>query len=221
MNPGIYIGDCLELIPQLEDSSIDAVITDPPYGIAFQSSWRTEKLPKIENDERPFIEWIRPVFDKLKDGGRLVCFYRWDVQDAFLNEIKAAGFNVISQLVWYKKMHGMGDLKKAFGANHELMIYATKGDYEFKNGRPNTVYNCTSVSINSQKHPNEKPVPLIQAIIRDITEKNELIVDPFGGSFSTYKAANKEGRRCITYELHPHYAELRHEADKNIDICIF
>jgi len=221
MNPGIYIGDCLNLIPQLEDNSIDAVITDPPYGIAFQSSMRTKKLPKIENDERPFIEWIKPVFDKLKDGGRLICFYRWDVQDEFLNEIKAAGFNVKSQLVWNKNTYGMGDLKKQFGPSHELMIYATKGDYEFKNGRPNTVYTCTSVSTNGQKHPNEKPVPLIQALIRDITEKNELILDPFGGSFSTYKAAKKEGRRCITYELHQHYAELRHEADKNIDICIF
>lgn len=73
----------MELIPKLVDGSIDCCITDPPYGIAYQSAWRIDKQkwkPKILNDETPFTDWIKPLFDKMKDGGRVICFYRWDVQ---------------------------------------------------------------------------------------------------------------------------------------------
>ena len=86
MEHGIYKGDCMDLIPKLGDGSIDCCITDPPYGIAYQSARRIDKQkwkPKILNDETPFTDWIKPLFDKMKDGGRVICFYRWDVQDAF------------------------------------------------------------------------------------------------------------------------------------------
>jgi site-specific DNA-methyltransferase (adenine-specific) len=90
----IYFGDCLDFIKELPDDSIDVCLTDPPYGIDFQSNGRKTKMNKIENDEVPFIDWIKPLFPKMKDGGRLLCFYRWDVQDNFLNEILEAGFIV-------------------------------------------------------------------------------------------------------------------------------
>lgn len=91
MKDGIYFGDCLDYLKNdFEDNSIDLTITDPPYGIDYVSSWKiyTKQKPKIENDKSPFIDWIEPLYNKLKTGGRLICFYRWDVQDSFLNEIK-------------------------------------------------------------------------------------------------------------------------------------
>lgn len=162
----------MELIPKLANGSIDCCITDPPYGIAYQSAWRIDKQkwkPKILNDETPFTEWIKPLFDKMKDGGRVICFYRWDVQDAFLDAFLDAGFTVKSQIVWDKVIHGMGDLKGEFAPQHELMLYATKGRFEFTSKRPKTVYRCNRVPAESLKHPNEKPVNLIAALIRDIT----------------------------------------------------
>lgn len=129
----IRLGDCIELMKDLDDGSIDACITDPPYGIAYQSSWRdkSKRHPKIENDEVTYTEGIKPLYNKMADGGRLICFYRWDVQEPFLYAIKSAGFMVKSQLVWHKVIHGMGDLTAEFAPQHELMIYATKGRYEF------------------------------------------------------------------------------------------
>ena len=191
MEHGIYKGDCMELIPLLKDGGIDACITDPPYGISYQSAWRIDKKkrkPKILNDETPFTDWIKPLFAKMKDGGRVICFYRWDVQEAFLDAFLDAGFTVKSQIVWDKVIHGMGDLKGEFAPMHELMLYATKGRFEFTSKRPKTVYRCNRVPAESLKHPNEKPVNLIAALIRDITSPGELIIDPFGGSFSTFKA---------------------------------
>lgn len=199
----VFHDDCLNILDKFPDNSIDVCLTDPPYGIDFQSNARTEKLPKILNDEEPFIDWIEPLFKKMKDGGRLLCFYRWDVQDAFLDEIKRVGFNVKSQIVWNKNQPGMGDLKGEFAPSHELIIYATKGRYEFKGKRPITVYNINRLS--TPEHPNEKPVKLLQKIINDISVKGEIFFEPFAGSFSTYIAATSLGRVCITTELDEYY----------------
>lgn len=196
-------GDCMDLMKELEDDSIDACITDPPYGIGYQSARRidtSEWKPKIENDEEPYTEWIKPLYEKMAGGGRLICFYRWDVQDAFLDEIQSAGFMVKSQIVWDKGVHGMGDLTGEFAPQHELMLYATKGRYEFKGTRPKTIYRSQRIDPNKLVHPNQKPLPLLRAIIKDITEPGELILDPFGGSFTTYVAAIREKRRAISYE---------------------
>lgn len=223
MNPGIYHGDCLQLIPQIR-GGVSLCIADPPYGIGFKSNQRADKkaLPKILNDEAPFVDWIKPLFEQMSDGGRLVCFYRWDVQDEFLDAILSAGFTAKSQIVWDKVVHGMGDLNGEFAPAHELAIYATKGRREFTGTRPKTVYRCQRVNPNDLIHPNEKPVNLMAALVRDLTTKDELVLDPFGGSFSTYRACQKEGRRCISFELHDQYFESgKHLSDKGYTAQLF
>ena len=202
--------DCMDFLNEM-GGGIDAIITDPPYGISYQSARRIDKSrwkPKIENDETPYVEWIKPAFDKLKNGGRLICFYRWDVQDYFLDEITDAGFTVKSQVVWDKVMHGMGDLKGEFAPQHELMIYATKGRYEFKGSRPKTVYRHKRLDAESLIHPNEKPINLMAALIRDITIAGDVVYDPFGGSMATLCAAHKEKRIGISTELSKKYFDI-------------
>jgi len=184
--------DCMDMMREKPDGFWDLVIADPPYGISYQSSRRTDKKsrkPKIQNDESPFIEWIEPLFEKMNDGGRLVCFYRWDVQDMFLNEIKRSGFTVKSQIVWDKVVHGMGDLLGEFAPQHELMIYATKGRFEFTGKRPKTIYRHQRVDPEKLIHPNEKPVDLLKNIILDLSQDGNKLFDPFLGSGSSRIAA--------------------------------
>lgn len=201
----IYHANCMDIINSLPDNYLDAIITDFPYGIDFQSNQRvkSEKFKKIANDKKPYIEWIAPALSKLKEGGRLICFYRWDVQDALVDELEISGYIVKSQLVWNKMVHGMGDLKGEFSPSHELMIYATKGRYEFdsKIKRPTTVYSCQRVDPGKMIHPNEKPVALLQAIIRDITNRDEIVADFFSGSGSCAEACKIEGREFIACDL--------------------
>lgn len=222
----IYNENCLDTMKHMPDNFIDCVITDPPYGISYQSARRTDKTkwkPKIANDEVPYTEWIKPCYDKLKDGGRLICFYRWDVQGEFLQAIQDAGFTVKSQIVWDKVVHGMGDLKGEFAPQHELIIYATKGRYEFSGCRPKTIYRTMRVMPELLCHPNEKPVNLMQAIIRDISEPKELIYEPFAGSGSTCIAAAQEGRNFIGSELSADYCEksTKRLKDYSIDLQLF
>jgi site-specific DNA-methyltransferase (adenine-specific) len=216
----------MQLIQSMPDILLDCCITDPPYGISYQSAWRTDKSkwkPKIANDETPYTEWIKPLYAKMKDGGRLICFYRWDVQDEFLEAIKEAGFTVKSQIVWDKVIHGMGDLRGEFAPQHELMIYATKGRFEFSSTRPKTVYRTMRVKPDILVHPNEKPVNLLQAIIRDISTKGELIYDPFSGSGSTLLACQQEKRNFIGSELSESYCEIinRRLINYSSDLSLF
>lgn len=67
-------------------------------------------------------------------------------------------------------------------------------------------------------HPNEKPVNLLRAIIRDITSKDEVILDLFSGSGSTSIAANIEGRKFIAFELDKGYVDIANKRIKNYSI---
>ena len=102
----IIHGDSLSVLRQMESESVDAVITDPPYGIDYHSK-RTGA--SIKNDKSPFIWFLYDAFRVLKQGGTLICFTRWDVEQTFIDAMKLAGFRVKSEVIWDKVMHGMGD----------------------------------------------------------------------------------------------------------------
>jgi len=213
MNTNIYNTDCLcpdSGIPSLPDNHYDIAIVDPPYGIDFQSSWRIEskRHKKIANDKEPFLPWIKELYPKMKDGGRLFIFYRWDVMDQFLTAAREAGFTPIWDMVWDKVIHGMGDLKAAPGPRHEPFMYFTKGRYEFKGKRPVTVYKTPRVNAVKMIHPNEKPVTLYDALIRDFAEAGENMIDPFVGSAASADAAIKRGLNYDGFELDKHYYDI-------------
>lgn len=67
----LHNGDCLEVMKSIPDGSVDLVLCDPPYGIDYQSAWRTDKTqwkPKIANDKLPFVWFIHEAAKKLKFG---------------------------------------------------------------------------------------------------------------------------------------------------------
>jgi site-specific DNA-methyltransferase (adenine-specific) len=199
----IIHGDSIEILSEIPSNSVDCILTDPPYGIDFQSNRRvaSPKLPKIANDLKPFIEWIQDAYRITKETGRLILFCRWDVQEAFRAEIERVGYNVKSQIVWDKVHHGSGDLKGAFAPQHEIILYATKGRYIFPNKRPRSVISIPAIRGKKLIHPNQKPVELIKYILDHITLEKELVVDPFCGSGSTCVACSETNRAYIGIEL--------------------
>lgn len=224
----IILGDCMDKengIPSYPNNFFDLAIVDPPYGIDYQSARRTDKdkrHKKITNDNKPFIDWIKPLFSKMKEGGRLFIFYRWDVMDNFIFAAREAGFTPIWNMVWDKVIHGMGDLKASPGPRHEPFMYFTKGRYEFKGKRPVTVYRTPRVPAEKMIHPNEKPVLLYQAIIKDFATKGENMIDPFLGSAASFDAAIKEGMNFVGWEIDPDYHKIaKNRISKGIQSVIF
>ena len=187
----------------MPDESVNAIITDPPYGINYDS----QTGARIKNDKAPFIWFLYDAFRVLKSGGTLLCFTRWDVEQTFIDAIELAGFRVKSEVIWDKVYHGMGDTKAAFAPAHENIVFAIKGKYSFPGGRPKDLVTFSKLGSAQMIHPTEKPVGLIANLITAVTKPDDLILDPFAGSGSTLVAAKKSGRRFIGVELDDEYYE--------------
>ena len=165
----LYRGDCLEEIKKIPDKSVDLVLTDPPYGIDFQSSWRTEKEKrhkKIANDKKPFIDFIKEIPRVIKETGAVIVFSRWDVQQKFMDEMERCDMKPKGVLIWHKGGGGMGDLKKSWATDYETAIFWAGEKFEFQRGRPgSSVIKSAKVPPEKLTHPNEKPVDLLRFII--------------------------------------------------------
>lgn len=217
----IYQMDCLDGLRKLEDASVDLVLTDPPYGISYQSAWRIDKEERfdiIANDGQPFIWWLYDAFRVLKQGGALVCFCRGDVQDDFAKAIRWAGFDLKSQVIWDREVHGLGDLKAQFAPRHDVIWFAVKGKFEFKNGRPVSVVRCMRVDAEKMIHPTEKPVKLMRYFVEKLSSPGMVVLDPFMGSGATALACQQLSRSFIGFELNPDFviAAEKRLAQKNL-----
>jgi len=206
----IYNGDCILGMNKIESESVDVIITDPPYGINFQSQRRvqTEKLEKIVNDKRPFIWWLNEAYRVTKNNGCLACFCRWDVAEDFRKAIEWAGYQIKSQVVWDRLHHGLGDIKAQFAPRHDIIWFAVKGKYQFPNKRPVSVLSSMKVSGNKLVHPNEKPIELMEQLVVYLSKTDDIILDPFAGSGSTLLAAKRTGRKYLGFEIDEKYYEI-------------
>lgn len=210
MTVELICGDCIQEMQKLPDNSIDSIITDPPYGIDYQSARRTDKTqwkPKIDNDKEPFLDWIPEAFRIIKDTGSLLCFCRWDIEQQFKEAITNSGFEIKSQIIWDKVIHGMGDLDSSFAPQHENIIFATKGNFEFPRKRPQSIIRVQRVQAEKMVHPNEKPVLLFYKLIDAVMPKNGTMLDCFFGSGNSSLAANLFGINYIGYDSNPLYYE--------------
>ncbi len=203
--PQILLGDCRDLMRTLAPNSVDAVITDPPYGVNYQPD---PKFKRIANDERPYVWWLPDAYRVLKDGGALLCFCPWRTSEPFRLAIEWAGFKIRSQIVWDREWHGQGDLTASFGPRHDLIWFATKGKFAFPNKRPVSVIRSKRISAGALVHPTEKPIDLMQQLVEAVTPTGGVVLDPFAGSGATLHAAREAGRHSIGIELDPDYVTL-------------
>lgn len=205
----LHLGDCLDVMQGIPDGSVDMVMTDPPYGMNFQSNWSKAgpRHKKIEGDSVVDARWLSDAFRILKSGGGLVSFCNWNTSHKWREEIECAGFIVKSQVIWDRMHHGMGDLKCAFAPRHDVIWYATKRRRIFVNGRPVSVMRHKRPSpTDDYGHPTCKPVALMEELINATDDgSGGVILDPFLGSGTTGVAAANTGRRFIGIERDPQY----------------
>lgn len=190
----IYHGDCREILPEI--GKVDLIVSDPPYGIDYQSARRKDKAqwkPKIKGDDG-FPLWI---FQELKYRVGLFVWLRWDI----LPLVPLPK----SFIVWDKGCHSMGDLQHEFGRQWEGCAFYPGVEHEFKY-RPVDIIRCAKIPPEQLKHPAEKPVGAILPLID--AHPCDLIIDPFMGSGTTLVAAKQLGRRAIGIELEEKYCEI-------------
>ena len=212
----LWHGDCLELMKNIPDGSVDLVLTDPPYGIDFQSNFRKNKFNKIENDIAVNAEFLDECKRVLKDTGAFYCFTRWDVYPSWIEQISKM-FKVKNCIVWFKRGGGFGDLKKGYIYNHEFIIYCEEKNHRLNGKRRNDVFEFAKDAPSTYVHPTQKPISLLKEIIERSSNEGGVVLDCFMGSGSTGVACVNTNRNFIGIELDEGYFNI---AKKRIEEAV-
>jgi site-specific DNA-methyltransferase (adenine-specific) len=187
----IYHGDCREIIPSLPP--VDLVLTDPPYGMDFQSNYRIVKHDRLVGDSALPVDLILAAIAKALYASYVCC--RWD--------------NLVdmprpkSLIAWIKNNWSMGDLEHEHGRQWEAVCFYPGPSHQFVRRIPDVVRADRTGNV---LHPTEKPVGLFTQIIQ--ANVGETILDPFMGSGTTLRAAKDLGRKAIGIEIEERYAEI-------------
>lgn len=212
MNTIIH-GDCLDVLKTLPDKSIDLVVTDPPYGVEWQSHRRKELHKKIENDTD--VEWVLPVFQEIyrvmKDDSICISFYGWPDADIFVGSWKKIGFGLKSHIVFVKNNMGLGWFTRG---KHESAYLLTKGTPT----KPNIAIPdvLSWVGTGNELHPTQKPIDSMRKLIYTYSKEGDFVLDPFAGSGTTCVAAKMENRNYLGIEINEAYAREATERLKSI-----
>ena len=195
---------------ELPDNYFDLVITDPPYGINYQSNHKNEKFDKIEGDNKKAFELLdnslRLVKPKLKKDSHIYIFTSWKVYD-IVKPIIEKHFTIKNCLIWNKNNIGMGDLDGNYADKYEMIIFATHGKRKlYSEKRPFNVLDYDRVE--NSEHPTPKPVELIKELITNSTKPSQVILDYFAGSGSTLLGAKELKRKYIGIENKEEYINV-------------
>lgn len=192
-NATLYLGDCLDVLPLID--KVDAVITDPPYGMSFQSNYRQHKHLKIANDESADIA-IKVIQWCIENTGHSIyAFGRWDnIYDYPKPK---------SLVTWVKNNWSMGDLHHEHARQTEVAFFYAMQNHFFPKQRPTDVIEYPRT--NNEFHPTEKPVGLM---CKFVEWTSGTILDPFMGSGATGVAAIQMGRKFIGIEREPKYFDI-------------
>lgn len=203
----IYCGDCLDLMREMPDKSVDLVLTDPPYGIGVTdnrtvgggnkafgkpgtwvaakdygaSEWDTAKVPSSTIAEMCRISKNQIIF-----GGN----YYADLLDPSS-----------CWLVWDKENSGNF-------ADCELAWTSFKTAVRKFKWRWNGMLQEDMRHKEERIHPTQKPVPLFVWILERYSKPGDLVLDPFLGSGTTLVACEQLGRTCYGMEISPQYCQV-------------
>jgi len=196
----VHHNDATSLIELIGTATLDLIVTDPPYGVGTQVSQhndREEKFREIVGASQIDATWIRPAYAALKEGGALYVFCKWVNIDIWTRHIRAAGFDVKNWLVWDKGQHGSGDLQGSYAPQHEMIVFSSKGRHLLRGNRLPDIVRLQKVHPTQLVHPYEKPIRLLQMLIKASSDDGGFVCDPFAGSGTTLYAAKELGRRYI------------------------
>lgn len=216
----LYKRDCLEVLKNIPDNSVDLIATDPPYkttsrGNAGNSGGMLQK--DINKKGRVFShndincsEYATEFYRVLKEGTHCYVMTNHINLIEMLNTFVKSGFHFTKSLVWNKGNKIMGQF---YMSQFEYILFFRKGKAKRINkcgtsdilSIPNTK---TKDSEGNNIHDTEKPVELMRILIENSSETGEVVLDPFMGSGSTGIACVNTNRDFIGIELDEGYFKI-------------
>lgn len=222
----LFQGDCLEIMSSFGDDSFDALICDPPYcsgGVTEAGKGRaTHQGLRSETMRAGRFKWfggdnmttaglvflLRSVAVEalrvVKPSGHLMMFCDWRMVPMLAPALESAGWRLRNIICWNKGHFGCGT---GFRPQHEMVLHLTHRAPEFHAANVGNVITSKRVGRGTQIHPTEKPVDVMEQLIRVTTPKGGHVLDPFAGSGATGQAALDGGYSVTLIEREPGYVE--------------
>jgi len=221
-------GDAVDLLKEIESSSIDVVIADPPYNLG-KNYGNNHDLKGFDEYLDFTKSWLSEAKRVLKPEGTIYVFmgvrfisYLYDIMDRDL------GLFFNSWIVWHYTQ-GSGKTK-GFSPRHDDILMFTKSNkftfnldnvrvpqkyYRSRNNmrgaNPGDVWKFSHVHYcnpNRQNHPTQKPEGIIERMVMASSNENGIVLDPFSGSGTTMRVCQQLNRNAVGFELNPDYIEM-------------
>jgi DNA modification methylase len=239
----LITGDCLEVMKKMSSESVDVIITDPPFNIGKKYGGVYEDNKKFDEYLNWCKSWLTECIRLLKSDGSLYLF-NYPENNAFILPFLKESMNFKRWMTWHYPTN-TGHSKTNFTRTQHSIIFCSKtkkhkfnkkeiaepyknpDDKRIKerlkngsNGRsPYDVFHFNlvkNVSRDKTDHPCQIPVSLLKIFIKASSNKGDVILDPFAGSFSTCAAAKELDRNSIGIEINPLYTKIGKERINNI-----
>jgi site-specific DNA-methyltransferase (adenine-specific) len=231
----LYHGDCLDLLPQIADNSVNTIFADPPYflsngGISCQSGrmvcvdkgdWDKGGTP--EHIQEFNMHWLSLCRSKLKDDGTIWISGTYHNIFSVATCLTELGYKILNVITWQKSDPPPNLSCRYFNFSTEYIIWARKHakkphkfNYEVMkqlNGdkQMTDVWRIPAVGKWEKtcgKHPTQKPLRLLYRIILASTDEGDVVLDPFTGSSTSGIAAKLLGRDFIGIDQELSFLEL-------------
>ena len=203
----LRLGDCLEILPTLADNSVDAVITDPPYGI-------NHKYESHDDTPEGYGEWLWSIIElaesKCKPASPIFVYQAMPNVRMF-NEWFPRDWRIFAACKNFVQMRPTA-MQYSFDP---VIVWWTDGDDKYSEGTLSRDWHIgntspsSRVGLNNVKgHPCPRPLDQVRHIVNQWVRPNSAVLDPFMGSGTTGVACVQTGRNFIGIELEPKYFEI-------------
>jgi len=221
------LGNCMSEMNDIRDGSVDLILTDPPYNLGLFMKNRDTNLGALRENHFSAQNWdsaepdvweelMHKFFKEssrvLKKRGAMIMFMSIIRVETIIKIAEQYGFYYKTTGIWHKLNPMPRNMNLHFINSTEAWIYFINKDKTgtFNNeGKPfHDFIETPNINPREQqegRHPTQKPEAILSHFIKLLTNKNDLVLDPFMGSGSTGFAALKEGRRFYGIELEEKY----------------
>ena len=221
-------GDCLEEMKKIPDGSVDLVLTDPPYGttqcrwdtvIPFEPMW--EQLKRITKKNGAIVLFgSQPFTSALVMSNPKMFKYEWEwdkKKGGNIMTLKYQPYRVHENIVIFsQEPHVYNPIKtpqkkrtgKTYSAGEANGIRNYGDERTYKDKHPKTIIEISNASQKGKVHPTQKPVALMEYLIKTYTNEGETVLDFTAGSFTTGVACVNIGRNFIGIEKDKNYFDI-------------
>ena len=222
----VICGDCLEVMKEIPDNSIDLVVTDPPYNASVRGGDLegifAKRRPGRDAGRREYGSWdydyvpqktVQQINRILSKNGQAYIFCSSHLLGEWLRVLPLY-FDATMVIDWVKPDPVPSVRQRQWCSANEFIMWTRRGHYVFNYLEHGMMFSWQLYQApkgNERVHPTQKPVKLIEKIIRVSSDKERIILDPFLGSGTTAVAAKRLGRKYIGIEINPDYCRIAEE----------